>query len=207
MGGLCAVAAAFLPLANPVLYVLGSKTVKTRYGPRQRARSKGYGLGVDVFFEFVQHHSNPRAALMVAHGFMELLVSALVDANCAHAKRINSDKRNFTHSAKLVLLNELGTINHDWYKRLDYLRKIRNRAAHEPLFEVTKEHLAVHPLPAHLVGIREITSLSLDRQFIQRLHLMLGEFWNKHNKIFTSVFGPQRLSPSLLFPPDRSSPK
>jgi hypothetical protein len=174
---------------------------KIKYGPRHRRRSKGHGPFVDIQFEFVQHHSSPRAALMVAHGFIELLVSALISEKCVHGRKINDAKRDFTHSAKLVLLNELGIVDNGWYKRLDLLRRIRNRAAHEPLFEVVQSDLEVQALPPNWVGLEAIEALNIDQQFVQRLHLLLGAFWNEYRHVFSRIFGAARISPALLFPP------
>lgn len=78
-----------------------------------------------------------RSIILVAHGYLELLVSCIVDSKCKHAKRIKENGRDFSHSSKLILLSEAEHIDDDLFEELDAFRKLRNRAAHEPFFEIS----------------------------------------------------------------------
>jgi hypothetical protein len=60
-------------------------TKKIPYGPEHLKGSKGHGSTVDVLYELVAHEGNPRAALFVAHSFIEILISALAEHYCPNA--------------------------------------------------------------------------------------------------------------------------
>jgi hypothetical protein len=99
----------------------------------------------DAFVRFlgqiakVQH--DQRLLILVSHGVLELLVNGLIDAKCKNAKRIGSDSRGYPHSARLLILNEIGAISNEQLKQYDAFRRLRNRAAHDPLFSVTAPDL------------------------------------------------------------------
>jgi hypothetical protein len=84
--------------------------------------------------------NNPRAQIVVTCGFLELLVNTIIAEKCRHGKKIASSHRDFPLSVKLVLLNELGLIDDEWFERLDWIRDIRNKAAHRAVFEITTDH-------------------------------------------------------------------
>src|SRR5262245_42192408 len=99
-------------------------------------------LLVRVLRELEQVQDSPRLMVLIAHAFLELLVNAVIDAKCKNAKRINSNSRDFPHSAKLIILHEMGVLSDFRFKSLDWFRRLRNRAAHEPLFEVSADEIA-----------------------------------------------------------------
>jgi hypothetical protein len=78
---------------------------------------------------------DPRMQIIVTCGFVELLVNTLIEAKCRHGKRI-LDSRDFTLSVRLILLREIGVIDDPWFKMLDWLRDIRNSAAHDAVFGI-----------------------------------------------------------------------
>jgi hypothetical protein len=82
-----------------------------------------------------------RLQVIVAHAFIELLINAFIEAKCKHGKAIASHNRDYTHSAKLVILHEVGLLTDQEFRRFDWLRKLRNRAAHESLFAITPSDL------------------------------------------------------------------
>jgi hypothetical protein len=88
------------------------------------------------FQEIGRVKNDQRLLLLVSHGVLELLVNSLIDLKCKNAKRIASDSRGFPHAARLLILNEIGVISDLQLKVFDAFRKLRNRAAHEPLFVV-----------------------------------------------------------------------
>jgi hypothetical protein len=94
------------------------------------------------FKELKKVSDNQRSLVIITHGFIELLVNTIIDAQCKHGKKkITSNRRDYSHSVKLVLLSELNILDDRLYKLLDWFRKLRNRAAHEPFFELTPADL------------------------------------------------------------------
>lgn len=49
---------------------------------------------------------NARSLILIAHGFIELLVNTLIEKETKNGKRI-ANSRDFPHSAKLIILHEL----------------------------------------------------------------------------------------------------
>jgi hypothetical protein len=163
---------------------------KLRYTEEWKRNTSGRGPFVDVLSEFFRHQINPRAAILVAHGFIELLISTLVEAKCKNGKAIIASERDFSHSAKLVLLNEVGCLTNKRFRSLNLLRKIRNRAAHEPFFEITYNDLNICKWPANYEPSFDKSSPNeRAKAFIQKLSFLFGAVWNDHTAIFSPFFG------------------
>jgi hypothetical protein len=136
----------------------------------------------DAFVRFlgqiakVQH--DQRLLILVSHGVLELLVNGLIDTKCKNAKRIASDSRGYPHSARLLILNEIGAISNEQLKQYDAFRRLRNRAAHDPLFSVTTSDL--EPFS----------------QYYQKTNLYLlctaivASLWNDHVPVLAARFLP-----------------
>ncbi|GJL93557.1 hypothetical protein [Hyphococcus sp.] len=135
--------------------------------------------GMRMFMEVNRVRGNSRSVVLVAHGFLELMVGELIKAKLKNAGKVRSNKREFSHSAQLLILNELGIVSDPLFERLNWFRKLRNDAAHQPLFEVTADDLRVFDgdrrdpanLPNTLLGV-------------------LGALWNEHLDVFLPVFMP-----------------
>jgi len=121
------------------------------------------------FQEIGRVKNDQRLLLLVSHGVLELLVNSLIDLKCKNAKRIASDSRGFPHAARLLILNEIGVISDSQLKVYDSFRRLRNRAAHEPLF-VTK----AADLAAFSESLRDPASLYL------LCTALVGGLWNDH---------------------------
>jgi len=117
--------------------------------------------------------------VIVANGFLELLVNALIDEKCRHAKKISNNNRDFSYSIKLILLHEMGVLSDGSFGNLDWLRKPRNRAAHEALFSIERGDLS---------NIADET-LRDPKQFHKLSLMIIGSLWNEH----VDVFGPRFL--------------
>ena len=83
-----------------------------------------------------------RLIVLVASGVIELFVNTLVEARCRNSRTITSDSRGYPLSTRLIILNEIGALPDREFRLYDWFRKIRNRAAHDPLFQVTASDLA-----------------------------------------------------------------
>jgi hypothetical protein len=80
---------------------------------------------------------------LITHGFIELVVNALIDDTCKNGKKITDNKRDFPHSTKLLLLNESGVLSDHHFRLLNWFRKLRNDFAHDPFFKLTPERLDI----------------------------------------------------------------
>lgn len=118
----------------------------------------------------------PRFQILVTQGFVELLVNAVIDAKCKNAKRITGQSRDFPFSVKLLLLHELGLISDRSYRVLNELRKHRNKAAHEPFYEVSDS-----------VVFRNQTKATLHEFCIN----VICEFYSQHSEILAPIFAPK----------------
>ena len=121
-----------------------------------------------------------RLCVIAAHGLLELLINTFVEANCKHGKDISSRSRDYTHSAKLVILHELSLITDSEFRQFDWFRKLRNRAAHDPLFEITSADLDL---------FRGSDYSNPDNFYMVCINL-IGGFWNRHVTFFAPKFLP-----------------
>ncbi len=134
--------------------------------------------------EIARVKDNERLLVIVTHGEIELLLNVIIEAKCKRAKKIK-DSRDYPQSVKLVLLNEIGLINDHSFEILDWFRRLRNKAAHEPFFALSDSEsdyinktLESFP-PGKAIG-------GLPRFCIQ----IVGMIWNPHRKILMPVFMP-----------------
>lgn len=102
----------------------------------------------DPFVKLVQElgviKAHPRMLTLITHGFIELIVNALIDDTCKNAKKITTNRRDFSHSAKLLILNEKGVLPDHSFQLLNWVRKLRNDLAHDPFFKSTAERMDIY---------------------------------------------------------------
>jgi hypothetical protein len=108
------------------------------------------------------------------------MVKALIDLKCKHGKKITDNNRDFPHSTKLIILNELGHLDDELYEVLDWLRKLRNDAAHKPFFEMTRSGLA---------SFKHTKSLKPE-QFFTFLDWVIGTIMNRNLLDLAPIFLP-----------------
>ena len=133
------------------------------------------------FRELDKVKADQRSLVLVTNGFLELLVESLIREKCKNQKKILDDNRSYPYSAKLLLLNEVGVMPDSTYKIFDWFRKLRNRAAHEPFFEVTKEDLSS-------VGNEKLRD---PKELHELCTLVFAGFWNAHIDVFGPIFASQ----------------
>ncbi|GAG88789.1 unnamed protein product [marine sediment metagenome] len=123
-----------------------------------------------------------RLLVLVTHGFIELLLNVIVEAKCKRAKKIK-DSQDYPHSVKLVLLNEIGLINDCFFEILDWFRRLRNKAAHEPFFALSDSdrNYVNRTLESFPPG-RATGGLPRFCTYI------VGAIWNGHKDILMPVF-------------------
>jgi hypothetical protein len=107
-----------------------------------------------------------------------MLVNTVIDAYCKNAKKITENNRDYSFSVKLVLLHEMGKISEENFANVNWLRDIRNRAAHDPVFEVTRDDVARLSF-----GGKKVTAFDYGV-----CGQIFGEFWNDHSLLFSRTF-------------------
>jgi len=131
--------------------------------------------------EMAMVKNNNRLLVLVTHGFIELLVNALIDHYLKNSKKVTNDERLYPHSTKLLLLNEIGIIDDNLYKVFNWFRKLRNRAAHQPIFQVIEDDLK-NISPEKYKNPSNFYNLCMGE--------LIGGFWNQHIPIFGPIFAP-----------------
>jgi hypothetical protein len=91
-----------------------------------------------VFYELVSVRNSPRSLIVTANSFVESMVIALAEKECKRGKRISEDSQ-FTHSIRTLILFEKGVIPEPLFNRVEWLRKLRNDAAHNFPFNLPTE--------------------------------------------------------------------
>lgn len=140
-------------------------------------------------FELLQHH--PRSSVIVMHGFIELLVNALVEEKCKSGKKMSSNTRDYPHSVKLTLLHELNILDDVVFKNLSWFRKLRNDAAHEAIFVVSPEKLQMF-VETKFAEVQHFPLLCMD---------IFTALWNAHSALFSSKFSPELPRGTILAQP------
>jgi len=136
---------------------------------------------IKITREITMVKNNNRLLVLVTHGFIELLINALIDHHLKNSKKVTNDGRSYPHSTKLLLLNELGIIDDNLYKVFNWFRKLRNRAAHQPIFKVNKDDLK-NLRPEKYKNPSNFYNLCMEE--------LIGGFWNQHIPIFGPIFAP-----------------
>ena len=131
---------------------------------------------MQAFLEMQDCKNHSRIVVLVAHGFIELMVNVLIDAHCTNHKRISSSRRDYPHATKLLILHELKIISDDRYKELDSYRDLRNRAAHETVFRIKSDDFSFIKIRRAIAEHTAKESVA-ERFFWASLEL-LGNFWN-----------------------------
>jgi len=132
-----------------------------------------------VFRELAAMKGNPRSQIFVAHGFLELLIHTIIKAKAKNGRKISKDSRTYSYAVQLVVLNEMGELSDDDFKIYEWFRKLRNTAAHEPLFQLSTDDL--QNLNDGFRNVEDFHAVCQD--------LML-RLWNKNTEILLPIFVP-----------------
>lgn len=112
--------------------------------------------------------------IILANTFLELLVNILIQERVKNKNKIVSGSE-YTYSIKLVILNEKNIIDNILYRHIDTLRKIRNKAAHEPVFKINSDDIKDLP-------IRE------NEKLYDGCITIIGTLWNRNKDTFMKYF-------------------
>jgi len=121
-----------------------------------------------------------RLLVLVTGGFIELLINALVDANCKNRHRITGKNREFSYSIKLVILHEISVLSDELFAVLNWFRQLRNRAAHDPFFDIEADDLKDLTLPRY----------QTPDGLIHLCNMITKEIWWRHDKQLGPIFLP-----------------
>ena len=151
-------------------------------------------LQSDVLRSLLGDIDNERALVLVVHGYLELAVARIIDKHCKNAERITSDTRGYPFSVRIILLHELGLLTDQLFHSLDRFRKIRNQAAHEPYFTVTKDQLRY--ISEHYE--RDLNRDKLDPDVLPMSHnlrtvgiFLVGNIFKEHPTVIEESFTPE----------------
>ena len=134
---------------------------------------------LEIFRELAIVRDHPRMLILVTHGFVERMISVLVKAKLKNQRKILNDNRSYSHSARILILNEVGVISDEWFRFLDWFRKLRNRAAHDAIFTLSHQDLA------HLH-----TSVRSPSEFYALCLMFMRQFWDEHRAVLAPVRAP-----------------
>jgi hypothetical protein len=154
------------------------------------------------FKEFALLPIHARVQITVAHCYLELLVHLLAVHKCKNRKRIEDSNRDYPHSVKIVLLHEMGLISGEQAEILHWFRKMRNDAAHQADFSLSKEDLRLFKgwKTGPFVSEDGKYKISIPLDDPKNIHhlcveLVMG-FWNTHPTFFYRLFNPETATPS-----------
>jgi hypothetical protein len=139
-------------------------------------------LLLKVHKELVAMKGNPRSQIFVVHGFLELLINTIVKGKAKNGSKIAKDNRTYSYAVQLIILHEMGEISDVDFKVFEWFRKLRNKAAHEPLFSLTDED--VSKLPQEYRDIKKFELICQDLMF---------RLWNQNVQLLVPVFMPTLL--------------
>ena len=142
---------------------------------------------LELFFkELIAVEDHYRSLVIITYGYIELFLNSIIDAKCKHGiKRITKNNRDFPLSVKLTLLNEMGILDDTLFQVLDKLRKIRNRAAHEPSFSITMAEWQI--LNKGLDRFIPEESKRKPNDLAHFCKLLIGAIWNENLDIVSGI--------------------
>jgi hypothetical protein len=156
---------------------MGKKKAKDLFPPPKDIGESALAKFIAELTRVMDEH---RMLVITTSGYLEMLVNTVIEVYCKNAKKINENNRDYSFSVKLVLLHEMGKITDANFANANWLRNIRNRAAHDPIFEVTRDDVA-----------QLARGVGASKDFDYAVCLMIfTEFWNDHRLLFSKTFMP-----------------
>lgn len=129
------------------------------------------------FITEVSTAGNYRFRVIVASAALELLITTLIKHHCKkHGRRF----ANFSYERRLLILHEMGVLSDNRYRLLNLFKDLRNDAAHEHKFEITKKTLSKFPI-----------TIKTNREDYIVFHIcakMVMELWNEHGDVLANYF-------------------
>ena len=132
------------------------------------------------FLNEISTAGNYRFRVIATGATLELLITTLVKHHCSkHGRKL----AKWPFERKLVLLHEMGILTDNRFRLLNHFRDLRNDAAHEAKFEITKATIAKFPvtlvkpenLPEHIIIFHICAKMAF-------------ELWNEHGNVLAQYF-------------------
>lgn len=134
-------------------------------------------------------NNDHRSQIILAHGMVELMVNVLIEKHCKNGKKINNDRRGYSHSTKLVILHEMNVLSDHHFKLLNWFRARRNDVAHQPFFKLDASMLADFVLDQH----RDLN------RFCDLCKVILMDLWATHQDAVGPYFLPGGMKAKVSF--------
>ena len=127
---------------------------------------------IPLYYQLGKAEDDPLKLVILANTFLELLINILVEEKIKNKSKV-IDNNEYTYAVKLLVLNEKNIINDRLYKSIEKLRKIRNRAAHEPNFNL---------------GVDDYKELPVRKNMYNICLTVIGTLWNSYKDLFAKYF-------------------
>lgn len=134
---------------------------------------------IQIHNELENSKDNQRALILITSSYLEMMVNFLVEKKCKNYKKIRKENE-FSYFFKLLLLNEIGLIDDNFYRRLEKFRDIRNGFSHNPLYKITEKN----------IGELSNNQYSKLDDFYSVCNILWIELWNQYQDIFAPKFLP-----------------
>jgi hypothetical protein len=112
--------------------------------------------------------------IILANTFLELLINILIQEKVKNKNKV-VEGNEYTYSIKLLILNEKNLIDDILFKYIDTLRKIRNKVAHEPVFNL------------HIEDLKDLP-IRKNEKLYNGCITIIGSLWNRHKDLFIKYF-------------------
>jgi hypothetical protein len=132
---------------------------------------------IPIFHNINKVGQDSRSVFILTNALLEILVDILIENKIKNGKKVLQNNIDFSYAAKILLINEVELINDNYYHILECLRKLRNKAAHDPLFDLKKEDLS--SLPSEYQDPKTIS---------ESCTTIIGGLWNTYKDIFIKYF-------------------
>jgi len=129
---------------------------------------------IPLFHKLGEAEDDDFKLIILVNTILELLVNILIKERVKNKSRIVNGNE-YTHSIKLVILNEKNIIDDILFRDIDALRKIRNKAAHEPVFKLNND------------DIKDLQLSNNDRLYDSCITI-IGTLWNQNKNTFMKYF-------------------
>lgn len=137
-----------------------------------------------TFLNEISIAGNYRFRVTATGATLELFITTLVKHHCPkHGGKF----ANWSFERKLALLHEMGILTDNRFRLLNHFRDLRNNAAHEVKFEITKQTIAKFPVT--LVKPENVPEHEIVFHICAK---MAFELWNEHHNVLAQYFFPEQ---------------
>jgi len=129
---------------------------------------------IPLFHKLGDAENDELKLIILSNTILELLINILIQERVKNKNKIVNGNE-YTHSIKLVILNEKKIIDDDLFNAINIIRKLRNKAAHEPVFKLSKDDIKDLP-------IRQ------NEKLYDGCMTVITVLWNQNKDTFTKYF-------------------